>query len=75
LRLDDDTQRLVIALHQQTIDLLNRLAAYQIEAARLRQEAATARKRVKVCWGGVSHFAGKLRQNLGKNLISETLYS
>ena len=43
----DDIELLVIELHQQTIDLLNRVAAYQNEAARLRQEAATARKRVE----------------------------
>ena len=45
---DDDIELMVIELHQQTIDLLNRVAAYQIEAARLRQEGATARRRVGV---------------------------
>jgi hypothetical protein len=44
----DDDKALEYAaaeLHQQTIDLLNRVAAYQIEAARLRQGAATVRGR------------------------------
>ena len=48
---DDDIELMVIELHQQTTGPLNRLAAYQIEAARLRQEAATARKRGRVWLG------------------------
>ena len=48
--MDDDKELALAAaeLYQQTIDLLNRIEAYRIEAARLRQEAATARRRVGV---------------------------